>query len=156
MLRRICGGSGKELEEYNSPDGKPSPIICAEEFLEIFASNIQAIQKSHGDGLQKIISLWRTPLVRSRGKKVAAEYLALGKTLEEIAKRKKRVAEDFRTRKCRCRKPISAPRARVCRGFGQRQTSARKKNFGRNSGVSASRLPGRILRRFRSKSKVDF
>ena len=89
----------KELEEYNSPDGKPSPDHKkAEEFLEIFASNIQAIQKSHGDVIAgQIISLAENSACPFPWEmKVAAEYLALGKTLEEIAEMEKEgVLEDF-------------------------------------------------------------
>lgn len=89
----------KELEEYNSPDGKSFPDHKkAEEFLGIFASNIQAIQKSHGDVIAgQIISLAENSACPFPWEmKVAAEYLALGKTLEEIAEMEKEgVLEDF-------------------------------------------------------------
>lgn len=89
----------QELEEYDSPDGKPSPDHKeAEEFLGIFALNIQAIQKAHGDAIAgQIISLAENSACLFLWEmKVAAEYLALGKTLEEIAKMEKDgVLEDF-------------------------------------------------------------
>lgn len=89
----------QELEEYDSPDGKPDPAHKkAEEFLGIFASNIQAIQKAHGDAIAgQIISLAENSACLFPWEmKVAAEYLALGKTLEEIAEMEKGgVLEDF-------------------------------------------------------------
>lgn len=89
----------KELEEYDSPDGRPSQgHKKAEEFLGIFASNIQAIQKMHGDAIAgQIISLAeKSACLFPWEMKVAAEYLTLGKKLEEIAEMEKDgVLEDF-------------------------------------------------------------
>lgn len=82
----------KELEEYDSPDGKPSlGHKKAEEFLGIFAEHIRKIQETHGNEIAgQIISL------AERGAcpfpweiKRTAEHFANGGSIEDVAELEK-------------------------------------------------------------------